>query len=204
MVRFQLHVPETQLTEHQLKQVFLALDDDRSGFITAKEFGHFMKKGEAGNSSLTWKQRAQQAKRIQAEEVIGVLTREKTAMAGVTRATDEEVVELSRQFNAAVAGIAGITAKGDPATPSWFKLFRHVDADGSGLIAYDEFVEMVRGVLRLSDARMPEPGHYSLLAARCSLLTARCSLHAARSGLERLETRCTDRCTGFITFPRWP
>ena len=35
-----------QRSEHQLKQVFLALDDDRSGFITAKEFGHFMKKGE--------------------------------------------------------------------------------------------------------------------------------------------------------------
>ena len=166
MVRFQLYVPVKQRSEHQLKQVFLALDDDRSGFITAKEFGHFMKKGEAGNSSLTWKQRAQQAKRLQAEEVIGVLTREKAAMAGVTRATDEEVVELSRQFNAAVAGIAGITMKGDPATPSWFKLFRFMDSDGSGQVTFSEFVALVRGELMyIGEAQLPEEKLKSLWKA---------------------------------------
>ena len=31
-----------------------------------------------------------------------------------------------------------------PATPSWFKLFREIDADGSGLIDYSEFESMVR------------------------------------------------------------
>ena len=166
MVRFQLYVPVAQLSEHQLKQVFLALDDDRSGFITAKEFGHFMKKGEAGNSSLTWKQRAQQAKRIQAEEVIGLLTREKAAMAGVKRASDEEVVELSRQFNAAIAAIAGITAKGDPATPSWFKLFRFMDSDGSGQATFSEFRELVRGELMyLSEAQLPDDKLKSLWKA---------------------------------------
>ena len=41
-------------------------------------------------------------------------------------------------------------------TPSWFKLFRKVDSDGSGLISYDEFVEMVRTDLNLSARSLPE------------------------------------------------
>ena len=41
-------------------------------------------------------------------------------------------------------------------TPSWFKLFRHVDADGSGLISYGEFAGMVRDVLKLPSRALPE------------------------------------------------
>ena len=166
MVRFQLYVPVKQRSEHQLKQVFLALDDDRSGFITAKEFGHFMKKGEAGNSSLTWKQRAQQAKRLQAEEVIGLLTQEKAAMKGVIKATDEEVMALSHQFNAAVARVSGSTANGDAAMPSWFKLFRFMDADGSGQVTFTEFRDLVRGELMyVSEKQLPDEKLKSLWKA---------------------------------------
>ena len=48
------------------------------------------------------------------------------------------------------------------ATPSWFKLFREVDADGSGLIAYDEFQSMVREMLGLDEEEVTEE---SLMAA---------------------------------------
>ena len=40
------------------EKVWLALDDDKSGFITAKEFGPFMKLG-ADDPGPTWKERLQ-------------------------------------------------------------------------------------------------------------------------------------------------
>ena len=45
MVRRELEIPMEKLSEASLKGVWAALDDDRSGFITAGEFGKFMKLG---------------------------------------------------------------------------------------------------------------------------------------------------------------
>ena len=44
----------------------------------------------------------------------------------------------------------------DPQKRSWFKLFRQVDVDGSGLISFDEFKRMVRSELRVSALELPE------------------------------------------------
>ena len=54
-------------------------------------------------------------------------------------ASSEQVLELSIQFNEAQRAIVPPWE-----TASWFKLFRHVDEDRSGLISYSEFVRMVR------------------------------------------------------------
>jgi Ca2+-binding EF-hand superfamily protein len=48
MVRNELNVPRSQLTEEQLQAIWRALDEDKSGLITCGEFGHFMRKGHAG------------------------------------------------------------------------------------------------------------------------------------------------------------
>ena len=40
-------------------------------------------------------------------------------------------------------------------TVCWFRLFKKVDSDGSGLISYDEFLEMVRKDLKLSAHALP-------------------------------------------------
>ena len=40
-------------------------------------------------------------------------------------------------------------------TVCWFRLFKKVDTDGSGLISYDEFLEMVRKDLKLSALDWP-------------------------------------------------
>jgi Ca2+-binding EF-hand superfamily protein len=72
-------------------------------------------------------------------------------MAGKRRASPEEVAEISRMLNVAQRSVVPPWE-----TPSWFKLFRYVDGDGSGLICYEEFEEMVREVLKLSRSSMPE------------------------------------------------
>jgi hypothetical protein len=67
------------------------------------------------------------------------------------RTNHEPVFELSVLLNAAHRNLVPHWE-----TPSWFKLFRKVDNDGSGLISYDEFVEMVRNDLKLSARALPE------------------------------------------------
>ena len=45
MARIHLRMPETQVSDTQLQEVWRALDHDNSGFITAGEFGRFMRLG---------------------------------------------------------------------------------------------------------------------------------------------------------------
>ena len=58
MVRKLLVLPKEAISDEQLAAVWLALDDDGSGFITAKEFGPFMKSG-MGEPGPTWQERRQ-------------------------------------------------------------------------------------------------------------------------------------------------
>ena len=62
----------------------------------------------------------------------------------VAAATDEEIRLLSGLFNMRMRELAE-----PPATPSWYKLYRHMDADGSGKISFTELVSMVRHELQL-------------------------------------------------------
>lgn len=86
------------------------------------------------------------------------------ALANAPRATEAEVVRLAEVFTAALCKEVipidrRTVAKGCmtlPETPSWFKLFKEVDADGSGQITYGEFSHMARHRLGLSQARLPE------------------------------------------------
>lgn len=82
------------------------------------------------------------------------------------RAGAEEVREMSAALNAAQRMVVPPWE-----TPSWFKLFRVVDSDGSGLISYAEFVDMTRDILQLNEREMPEPRLKALwltLDADCS------------------------------------
>merc|ERR1719375_366586 len=45
MIRNELKVSTSRLSEEQLRSVWRALDEDSSGLITSGEFGHFMRRG---------------------------------------------------------------------------------------------------------------------------------------------------------------
>ena len=83
---------------------------------------------------------------------------------GERHATEEEVIELSAMLNVAQRAVIPPWE-----TPSWFKLFRHVDEDRSGLISFTEFVDMARKLLKLSPEKMPES---QLKAVWCALDTS--------------------------------
>ena len=44
----------------------------------------------------------------------------------------------------------------DPATRSWFSLFRRVDVDGSGLVSFFEFEQMVRKELKVAPSELSD------------------------------------------------
>lgn len=65
MIRNELKVPHSRLSDEQMKALWLALDEDKSGLITAGEFGKFMRLGAhihtVGESSRAKVQRAKTA-----------------------------------------------------------------------------------------------------------------------------------------------
>ena len=72
-------------------------------------------------------------------------------MANEPRASHHEVMELSALLN-----VAQVQVVPPWESPSWFKLFKYVDADGSGLITFDEMVSLARDILKLSERDVPE------------------------------------------------
>ena len=129
LLRNELNVSKKELPPDAFKRLWRTMDEDASGFITAGEFGHFMRKGEA-EPGLTWKERrtarnlrkAASVKRVQLDGLVG---RDVTkALALEPPASADVVQQLSEQLNAKMAIFP------DPQTRSWFKLFKHMDDDG--------------------------------------------------------------------------
>ena len=157
MVRKQLRLSGSALPAASLRSVWLALDDDGSGHVTAGEFGKFMRRGAEPFKvdRHAARQRVFDEKREKADAV----RREKELLTGqdvieVARgdapASDETVTKVAVLLNVRLRQLYV-----DPSKRSWFKLFREVDTDGSGLISFDEFTTMVRKQLQLSARELP-------------------------------------------------
>ena len=71
-------------------------------------------------------------------------------LADVHPARAEDVERLSRMLNQKMEIFP------DPACREWFKLFQHVDDDGTGRISYKELAGMVREELRLGPSELRE------------------------------------------------
>ena len=80
-------------------------------------------------------------------------------MTGVVPAEEAAVLRLSGQLNAAMARL-----EPDANKRSWFVLFKHMDDDGTGLITFDEFEDMVRNELHIK-ARRAARGEIALSEA---------------------------------------
>lgn len=141
--REELKLTPGQMPEQELQAVWRAIDTDCSGWISAGEFGRFMRKG-ARRKGLNWKERIEQRNRRKAE----VLRVEKDRYAGralaeqlsrVQPADEEGVWQISELLNNRMDDLFK-----DPQSREWFRLFSHMDDDGSGRISYKEFIGMVR------------------------------------------------------------
>ena len=129
LLRNELNVSKKELPPDAFKRLWRTMDEDASGFITAGEFGHFMRKGEP-EPGLTWKERrtARNLRKAASvkRELDGLVGRDVTkALALEPPASADVVQQLSEQLNAKMAIFP------DPQTRSWFKLFKHMDDDGT-------------------------------------------------------------------------
>ena len=98
-MRDELELGREAVPDVTLKRIWLALDKDSSGWITAGEFGGFMRRGEKAMTLAqpSWKERAQQAREREATAVRAAKsvmnhTDIKNALAGEQPASSDEVI----------------------------------------------------------------------------------------------------------------
>ena len=101
MVRGKLQIPPAKASKEELQAAWRAMDADASGYVSAGEFGAFMRKGQGdeaavGGASTTWRVKLVQerlagakAVRMQLDEMVGRDLNKK--MADVAAASEEEV-----------------------------------------------------------------------------------------------------------------
>ena len=75
-VRTHLKLDAYALSEETMRSVWVALDSDGSGYLSAGEFGRFMRKGEegVGSVSTTWRQNLHAKLQREREELYGFNT----------------------------------------------------------------------------------------------------------------------------------
>ena len=167
MVRNDLVLSLQELTERKLKSIWLALDTDSSGFITVGELGAFVRLGEGAEPSwqdgatlkfvnVAWRDnvladRRQEAGKVRRE--LGRLLHQdiRASMLDAPHATVEEMRALSASLNRKMHAL-----QEREGVVSFFKLFNHMDDDGSGQLSYVEFAGMVREELGLSRQELTE------------------------------------------------
>ena len=72
------------------------------------------------------------------------------------RASAEAVREVAELLTIRMRQMGSESAGGERRHDSWFKLFKHMDDDGSGKVAYVEFEGLVRHELQLTPKELPE------------------------------------------------
>ena len=77
--------------------------------------------------------------------------RDRPNLTNVERLDEEEVVGMAVRFVKRIWEL-----EPDPNKRSWYRLFKHMDDDGSGRITFPELVDMVRTELRLKPMQVPD------------------------------------------------
>ena len=122
MARRSFELSHEELPSAKLKTLWCALDTDQSGFITAGEFGAFMKRGaqQVLTPIPSWKERLHAERREGAAALQAELKKEKLLMVDVSPADDAAVRNLSMLLHEAMAEM-----EPDPNKRTWYTLFKH-------------------------------------------------------------------------------
>ena len=149
LVRNELQLDERQCPDLRLRGVWRALDADGSGYLTAGEFGHFMRRAEAQPESsgaygvdVGWRTKLHKKRRQEKESFVMEMNKESLAFADVKGASESEVRGLAQKMHRKMCELF----QGQSGA-SWYTLFRHMDDDGSGKITCDS---RIRGVVRIN------------------------------------------------------
>lgn len=123
-----LRLTKDEMPEARIQSLWRALDADQSGFVSAGEFGRFMRKGEAEGQAARVRGARQSLQRRLVEEkkeqhaaYAQLVGRDlNSRWEGVAAASEAEADELSELFNARL--------QSNPATRSlnWFQFFTHI------------------------------------------------------------------------------
>ena len=156
-VRQSLGLPRSALGDKKLQSLWRSLDEDASGYISAGEFGRFMKLGEPKPPELNPRARlaeqrvaASRADREEQLEEAGLMFTTKLQEAGVEPAEDGTMSWLSQRIYQALAKLA---VNGPP---EWYRFFKEMDEDASGLVTYREFERALREILKIGKGELPE------------------------------------------------
>lgn len=160
LIREELRLKKSELPEVKLHALWKVLDENASGFVDAGELSRFMRIGRPaaglGNRvrMVIEKKAANQQQLSELARKSGKhLTRDLVSKE-VPRAEEDEVRELSHRFNSQLAVLRPRDATNGN---NWYRLFKHMDVDGSGRISFKEFHHMVRHELCLLKADLPLP-----------------------------------------------
>ena len=142
----------------RLRGVWRALDADGSGYLTAGEFGHFMRRAEAQPESsgaygvdVGWRTKLHKKRRQEKESFVMEMNKESFAFADVKGASESEVRGLAQKMHRKMCELF----QGQSGA-SWYTLFRHMDDDGSGKITCDSRIRGWFGSMRFARS-IPSP-----------------------------------------------
>ena len=158
LLRDELKISKRVMPVERLQALWMKLDENSSGYVDAGELGRFMKLGrlEAGLGARARVVMARKAgrdrQRLELDKQSGVALTQMLQRDDVPAAPEEELQRLSTLFNAQMEKLRPRDASG---TGGFYKLFKHMDADGSGRISFKELTRMVRDELQLGKEEMP-------------------------------------------------
>jgi Ca2+-binding EF-hand superfamily protein len=146
LVRHRLELSSHVLPDEHLQSLWVALDSERSGSLSWQSFNRFTRRGERKLGELH-RSSLRHQKEVRAKENAAAVRAMKAArthrhikqeLIGVPRADAGMVKSLSERCNQQLRDLY------QDEHQSWFKLFKHMDKDSSGLISFAEFSSMVR------------------------------------------------------------
>jgi len=155
VVRRELHLTPKALPRDTLRAVWAALDAQGRGWIGESDLTRWMRQGEPSvepYKERLLRMRRGSAKELRAEMDLMFHRDIKAQMEGKTRASNEDMLRVAALLNEHVVQQSRDLNK----TICWYRMFKDIDDDRSGLIDYDEFSRMVRNRLGVSKKQLDD------------------------------------------------